>query len=237
MRSTNFSDLDLVVVVNDADWPIGDRFEIVRRLGSHVASFTGEHVGEPRVLICMFRDPLIHVDVKFVTLSDFGNRIENPWITWEVDEKLSKIVKETSPQELKPDPQWIEDRIWTWVHYGAGKIGRGEIFEAIGFLSFLRERVLGPLGLWVHQKPVRGVRRIEQYLPDFAQRLQRTIPSYSKRSCFEALHACIEIYRDLRSQYSAGRFLVNEDAERESLAYLTKLLSDLERYDGVGEIG
>jgi hypothetical protein len=153
-----FSDLDLVVVVNDADWPIGDRFEIVRKLGSHVASFTGEHVGDPRVLICMFRGPLVHVDVKFVRLSHFGDRIENPWIAWEVGEKLSEILKETSPQELKPDPQWIEDRFWTWVHYGAGKIARGEIFEAIGFLSFLRERVLGPLGLWIHEKPVRGVR-------------------------------------------------------------------------------
>ena len=161
-----FSDLDLVVVVNDADWPIGDRFEIVRGLGSHIASFTGEHVGEPRVLICMFRDPLIHVDLKFVTLSDFRDRIENPWIAWEVGEKLSKILRETSLHELKPDPQWLEDRIWTWVHYGAGKIARGEIFEAIGFLSFLREKVLGPLGLWVYEKPIRGVRRIEQYLPE-----------------------------------------------------------------------
>ena len=113
----------------------------------------------------------------------------------------------------------------------------GRNFWGNWFPNFLRERVLGPLGLWVHQKPVRGVRRIEQYLPDFAQRLQRTIPSYSKRSCFEALHACIEIYRDLRSRYSAGRFMANEDAERESLAYLAKLLYDLERYDGVGEIG
>jgi hypothetical protein len=31
-----FSDLDLVAVVNDADYPIGDRFEIVRKLSSHV---------------------------------------------------------------------------------------------------------------------------------------------------------------------------------------------------------
>jgi hypothetical protein len=173
----------------------------------------------------MFRDPLVHVDVKFVALNDFKDRIENPWVAWEVGGKLSKIVGETSLHELKPDPQWIEDRFWTWVHYGAGKIARGEIFEAIGFLSFLREKVLGPLGLWVYDKPVRGVRRIEQYLPEFGQRLQRTIPSYSKESCLEALHACVEIYRDLRSRYSTERFLANEIAERESLAYLAKIVA------------
>ena len=224
-----FSDLDLVAVVNDADYPIGDRFEIVRKLGSHVSSFTGDHVGEPRMLICMFRDPLVHVDVKFVALNDFRDRIENPWIAWEVGGKLSKILRETSLHELKTDPQWLEDRIWTWVHYGAGKIARGEIFEAIGFLSFLREKVLGPLGLWVYEKPIRGVRRIEQYLPEFGQRLQRTIPSYSKESCFEALRACIEIYRDLRLRYSAESFLANEIAERESLAYLAKIDPELKK--------
>ena len=37
--------------------------------GPH-ATFTGEHVGESRVLICLYGPPLLHVDLKFVSLSD-----------------------------------------------------------------------------------------------------------------------------------------------------------------------
>lgn len=220
-----FSDLDLLVVANNEDYPsvINDRFEITRTLGAHVSSFTGEHVGEPRLLICLFRDPLIHVDIKFVALKDFGDRIENPCIAWEVGGKLSEIFNQTSPQALQPDPQWIEDRFWTWVHCGAAKIGRGEIFEAINFLGFLRERVLGPLALWINDKPVRGVRRIEQYLPEFGHKLQKTVPSYNKHSCYEALFATVELYRELRSQFTLDGFTTNNIAERESTDYLLKM--------------
>jgi hypothetical protein len=75
------------------------------------------------------------VDVKFVPLRDFHDRILNPSIAWERDDKLSEILGSTSPAPLKVDLQWIEDRMWTWVHYGAVKIARGEIFEALAFLS------------------------------------------------------------------------------------------------------
>lgn len=220
-----FSDLDLIAVANDRDYPeiLKDRFEITKSLGPHISSFTGEHVGESRLLICLFRDPLIHVDIKFVALKDFADRIENPSIAWEVDGKLTKILAETVPRVLQPDPQWIEDRFWTWVHYGAVKIARGEIFEAIGCLSFLRERVLSPLALWHGGKPVRGIRRVEQYLPEFCTRLQKTLPSYNRKSCFEALHATVEIYRDLRERIPKEKMAANKTAEQESMEYLSKV--------------
>ncbi|MBI2206762.1 MAG: hypothetical protein HYU41_23240 [Candidatus Rokubacteria bacterium] len=41
--------------------------------------------------------------------------------------------------------QWIEDRFWVRMHYIAAKIARGELFEAIDGLVFVRSRVLGPL--------------------------------------------------------------------------------------------
>src|SRR5262245_20124880 len=55
-----WSDLDLVVVVEpDAyDTVMAARREVVAGLGSMLAGFTGEHVGEPRLLICLFGPPL-----------------------------------------------------------------------------------------------------------------------------------------------------------------------------------
>jgi hypothetical protein len=220
-----FSDLDLIFVSNDHDFAsvTNDRIEITKALGAYVSSFTGEHIGEPRVLICLFREPLIHVDIKFVALADFGDRIENPIVAWEIGGKLSQILKDSHPQELRPDPQWIEDCFWTWVHYGAVKIARGEIFEVMGFLSFLREKVIGPLALWQHGKPVRGVRRIETYLPDFSRRLQETLPSYDKASCFVALLAIIDLYTELRADPKIEGLTINDQAQRESLIYLAKV--------------
>ncbi len=223
----DFSDLDLVIVSCDETFNhiLDERIEIAKALGSHVSSFTGEHVGEPRLLICLFKDPLIHVDLKFVALKDFHKRIENPFIAWQSDEKLTKALLQSDPRILKPDPQWIEDRFWTWIHYAASKIGRGELFEAIGFLSFLREKVLCPLAMWIHEKPVRGARKIEKHLPDFATRLQRTVPAYSLKSCFEALRAAAEIYRELRSHVQYLK--LNTEAEIEVLDYVAKISCEI----------
>lgn len=218
-----FSDLDLIIVCKDSDFYQiqKDRFEITKALSSHLSSFTGEHVGEPRLLICMFRDPLIHVDLKFVALKDFHERIENPSIAWEREGQLNQALKQCPANDLAPDAQWIEDRFWTWVHYTAAKIGRGELFEAIGSLTFLREKVLSPLALWTHQKPVREIRRIEQYLPDFAEQLRKTVPSYDRESCIDALKATVDIYKELRNRSRNKNLKINSDVEKEVLNYLS----------------
>ena len=67
-----WSDLDLVIAVEpDAfEQVMLDRREIASRMGTVLTSFTGEHVREPRLLICLYGDPLLHVDLKFVRLPD-----------------------------------------------------------------------------------------------------------------------------------------------------------------------
>ena len=224
----DFSDLDLIVVAADESYArlFDERFAITKSLGSNVSCFTVEHVAEPRLLICLFRDPLIHVDIKFVALRDFHERIENPWIAWEVDGALSESLRQSAPKKLDPNLQWIEDRIWTWIHYGIAKVARDEILEVVGFLSFLREQVLGPLALNINGNAARGVRRIEQQLPDFAKKLRKTLPTYEKRSCLEAIRAAAELYKELRSQYGGRKIKFNEEAEHEILAYLAKVSSD-----------
>ena len=76
-----YSDLDLILVTkNKISSDKNQMLDVARQLGNLLAGFTGEHVGEPRVLICLYDDPLLHVDLKFVTLEEFHHRVETPYI-------------------------------------------------------------------------------------------------------------------------------------------------------------
>src|SRR5689334_23471181 len=59
------SDLDFVIVVRADDHAavMTGRQSFAKSLGSLLAAFGGEHVGEPRLLICLFGPPLLHVDL------------------------------------------------------------------------------------------------------------------------------------------------------------------------------
>ena len=53
-----FSDLDLILVTKQN--VAGDKRKMLnyaKSLGDLLSAFTGEHVGEPRVLICLFDSP------------------------------------------------------------------------------------------------------------------------------------------------------------------------------------
>src|SRR5829696_2356432 len=82
-----FSDLDLVVVVEEEFYTevLASRMEIARGVGPLLSAFTGEHVGEPRLLICLYGPELLHVDLKFVTMSDLDRLIERPIVLWSRD--------------------------------------------------------------------------------------------------------------------------------------------------------
>ena len=51
---------------------IAERRDFAERLGPLLAVFSGEHVGEPRLLICLYGPPLLHVDLKYITAKTFG---------------------------------------------------------------------------------------------------------------------------------------------------------------------
>jgi len=90
-----FSDLDLLIAVEPAEYEsvMSERQVIARGLGSLHAAFTGEHVGEPRLLICLYSSPLLHVDLKFIRLSDTATRVEEPVVLWERDGRFSEALK------------------------------------------------------------------------------------------------------------------------------------------------
>lgn len=218
-----FSDLDILVVTqaeNHAE-VMADRPRIARSLGPLLEQFTGEHVGEPSLLICLYGPPLLHVDLKFITANDLRSRVEQHAVLWERDGQLTRALSEGTANYPAPNRQWIEDRFWIWVHYGAGKIGRGEIFEAIEFISYLRANVLGPLGLQAAGARPGGVRKIEIFAPEFSRVLAQTVAIYDAGDCVRALRVCAEIYKSLRES-SAG-CTVNQAAETAAMQYLSEV--------------
>jgi len=179
-------------------------------------------VGEPRLLIFLYNEQiLVHVDLKFVLLEDVARRVEDPAVLWEREGRFTKALEQGKPEYPSPDPRWIEERFWIWVHYAAAKIGRGELFEALDFLSFLRANVLGPLGVSRTGGRPAGVRRIETVAPELARELRRTVASYDAYDCLRALRACIEIYRAVRP--NAHSLESEGEAEGAAMTYLSSI--------------
>lgn len=220
-----FSDLDLVVVSTTriADDP-NHMKAIANQFGTVLSAFTGEHVGEPRVLICLYKDPLLHVDIKFLTPDEFYHRVENPVVVWERNNTLSTILENTTATWPYPDYQWIEDRFWVWIHYAALKIGRGELFEAFDFLGFLRMAVLGPLLHIKNGNQPRGVRKVETKLAteDFEE-LAKTAASLNATALISALWKAIELYENLRMHLFDSTIEQKTEAVKAVKAYLKEI--------------
>ena len=219
-----YSDLDIVLVTKEIIG--GDRekmFYYANQFGNLLSAFTGEHVGESRLLICLYENPLLHVDIKFLTLKEFEIRVENPVILLDTDDQLQNAIDKTQADFPMPDFQWIEDRFWTWAHYALSKIGRGEYFEALDFFGFMRMVVIGPLLHLRNNNLPRGVRKVETQLSqnDF-DLLKSTLSTNEKTSLLKALENIIKLYQSLRKDlYKAD--ISWSQAEDSVLQYYEKI--------------
>jgi hypothetical protein len=201
------SDLDFIVVARaDAHAAVmaeGQAF--AAGLGALLACFTGEHVSEPRLLICLYGPPLLHVDLKFVTAADLDGASERPQVLWARD--LAAMERRVADLTVAPaghDPQWFEDRTWLWLHYSATKLARGEYFEALSGLEFFRDVVLGPMLRRNAGERPRGLRRIER-LPGARERLMPTMAPYDRAAIIEALRRNVVLYMELRGAHPPPR--------------------------------
>lgn len=218
-----WSDLDLVVVCTREAWPgvLDARHGFAATCGPLLAAFTGEHVGEPRLLICLYGPPLVHVDFKFVTVQALAERVDELRVLVDKTGVAWRVLSDSRARYPAPDLDWIEARFWTWIHYGATKIGRGETLEACEMLGFLRWRVLGPLALQSVGATPNGVRRIENAAPSWAARLGSTYVAAQPRATALALREAASIYRELRGAWQATA------AEAESLCYLEEVIAGI----------
>ncbi len=139
-RLDRYSDIDLVLAAAEGEYAplLAARVAIAESLGPLLACFTGEHVGEPRLLTCLFETPrgdrLLHVDLKVVRAEDLSHRVDDPRVHVDRTGASSAVIAATKAVWPERDPQWSEERVWIWIHYAAGRAARGEIFEAIDAL-------------------------------------------------------------------------------------------------------
>ena len=220
-----YSDLDLVLVTKDRISHDKDRMlTYAKRLGNLLSGFTGEHVGEPRVLICLYDDPLLHVDIKFVTLEEFASRVEDPAILLDKNNQLQTVIENTRASFPQPNFQWIEDRFWIWVHYILQKIGRGEYMEALDSLGFLRMVVFGPLLHVKNGNLPRGVRKVEMELEKHDLRqLVSTIPLYDRQSLLDKLRAAVSLYTHLREELYDREVKLQEHTRTRVMQYFEQM--------------
>jgi len=213
----DYSDVDLLVVVSDPSLctDIAARIEIASRLGLLLTCFTGIHVGDLRLLICVYGPPVLKVDLKFVTADDLKHRVEDPVVLYDPISVFAKAFHCNGPVYPSPNLQWIEDAFWAWILSGGAKIRRGELFEAKAILNFLVEKVLAPLLALEYGHQPSGVRRIEFRAPQHVDVLGQLCTSYDRDAIKEALLAAACIYRSLRKDIQ-----FRSEAERQALDYL-----------------
>ena len=196
-----YSDLDFVVVVESGGYPevMAARRQFAESLGNLLSAFSGEHVGEPRLLICLYGPALLHVDLKFIVADDLNRLVERPTVLFardaaDIEARLDAAIIHWPERS----PEWFEQRAWVWLHYGAAKLGRGELFEAMGMLAFFRDQVLGPMFHRRAGRPQRGIRRMEMLDDAASELLARTTATHDAGSIREALSAAASLYLDLR---------------------------------------
>lgn len=220
-----FSDVDLVLVTEEKISNNKSKMlEYANRLGKLLTGFTGEHVGEPRVLICLYDDPLLHVDIKFLTPEEFRQRIETPVILLDTNDQLKNILQQTAAKFPYPDYQWLEDRFWIWIHYALLKIGRGEYVEAFDFFGLLRMVMLGPLAHIKNGNLPRGVRKVETQLNEKdLHQLLKTLPKYSRESLLESLQSAVVFYRSLRAELFPADITLQAKTEKRVMEYFAEI--------------
>ena len=216
-----YSDIDCVLVAapESYQYMLDDRRTMAAKVGPLLHAFTGEHVGEPRLMICLYETPTLHVDYKVVTLEALRDRVENPMIVWARDSRIRDVLARSQAHWPRRPLEWFEERFWIWAHYGAMKIGRGEIFEALDMFAFLRRQVFGPLLAERAGHRQYEVRRIERLVPAAVPLLMELAPPPDRAACAAALVRAMDAYLDLtRAPVPANRNPAAEIAVRRYLA-------------------
>ncbi|MGH2549615.1 MAG: hypothetical protein ACRDHN_09505 [Thermomicrobiales bacterium] len=220
-----FSDLDLVIIARDEHQAtiLVEAKSFAARLGPLLSAFTGEHVREPRLLLCLYGPPIQRVDLKFIAERDLDQRVEDARILWQRDQALDEALARTNAIWPTNSPQWMEDRFWTWVHFSAAKIGRGELFAFLDEIAFLRRIIIGPLIRMDGGLSPRGVRHIEEIAPELLPQLEATIGDHTRLGCLKALRATVDLYRQLRRDHPEVASCAG--AESAVLSYLDEIES------------
>lgn len=222
-----YSDLDLLIVCekeHHEDMIVQSR-SFAERAGSLLSCYRGHHVGEPRLLICLYGEPLLHVDLTFFHLDDFAHdRVQEPLILFERDKRLSDAVAGIEVDFPELDRQELEDKFWVWIFNATNKLARGDLFHALVYLSSIRRTALMPL--IQHNAGVipRGYRTLRDELPGEFERLKTThARNVERKEIARALRAMVDHYRVVRQHPKNATVNHNEAAETAVMEFLSSL--------------
>ena len=192
-----YSDLDIRVVLakGSLNSLFRRREELARACGPLVAAFTGEHVGEPHLLITLYED-LVHVDFLFAELAEMSSRNEGrlALVLWRRDQGVASAFSQSHVSDIPIDLEYMEARMWTWTWYIQSKILRGELWEAVSGLTFVRDRVLFRLLAITQDVRHRGARFAEALVGEHAASVAGTYGTLHQESLLESLRNTVQLY-------------------------------------------
>jgi len=194
------SDVDLRVYVRpDAVESVVARVpDLAAAGGSVVALFVAEHLAIPTLTIVLY-DDLVHVDFDVVAADRAAEHNDGlpAVVLWE-REPISDALPGTYAPEVASGVRWMEARIWTWSWYIQSKVLRGELYEALDGLQYVRDQVLFRLLAFHGERRPAGGRRAEAVVGDHRDAFARTIPrSLDPATVLAALREEIDLYRVL----------------------------------------
>jgi hypothetical protein len=167
----------------------------------------------------------VHVDIKFLTLHEFGTRIETPAILHDTDGQLQLRIDQTQAKFPYPDYQWIEDRFWVWIHYTLVKIGRGEYFETLDSLAYLRKVIFGPLLHIRNGNLPKAVRKVETMIsPGDLGQLRSLLAEDNKGSLLKAVQNAARLYSDLRKELFGKEIILHEATRQRVMKLLQEMM-------------
>ena len=224
-----YSDLDLRVVVRDGalERVFARRAEVASNSGPLIAAFTGEHVGEPQLLITLYED-LVHVDFLFVALAEAAERNlgRQVQVLWERTPEVSAALSHPYVADPIADLNYVEARIWTWTWYIQSKILRGELWEAVSALNFVRDVALFRLLALEHGVRFRGARHVQELLGEHAATFAQTQAVVEQSALLKALRATVRLYLELADPMLARHGVPpNTDARKIVMRALDRGLS------------
>jgi hypothetical protein len=197
----NNSDLDITLVIpsqTERDLP-GLRTDIGELIGDLIVCRPVPLPREGQVLFCLYRPDFLRVEIGFKTLGALGGYPEPPRLDWdgtggEIERELARLDYAWTMLDAND----VEARFWLCVEAATRWLARGEFLEVVDTLAILRKAFLGPM-MWRRAGlPPKGLRRIENTIPQLSAALVETICDPDARSCRSALFRAIELYQDLR---------------------------------------
>jgi hypothetical protein len=150
------------------------------------------------MLIVLYQD-LIHADFEPVGVSRVASRNAGlaSHVLWERDGIVSSSLPATYEENPVADLRWIEDRMWTWSWYVQTKVLRGELYEALDGLQYLRDNVLFKILALRREERPSAARRVEARTGVWTDQFADTVPVLSRESTMKALQATVGLYQEL----------------------------------------